>query len=114
MVSRRKKIRAEFVVRDENVLVGFVVIEIERRKQFFTEYGKDLIKNNLLNDFIHLTNLYGFEINSSSISKYIISLKASGIGRACLIHLIALEKWHIGNAESWPAISKLCCDYSKC
>ena len=90
------------------------LIKSRHSEPFFIEYGKDLIKNNLLNDFIHLTNLYGFEINSSSISQYIISLKASGIGRACLIHLIASEKWHIGNAESWPAISKLCGDYSKC
>ena len=99
---------------DWKVQTQIGLIKSRHSKPFFIEYGKDLIKNNLLNDFIHLTNLYGFEINSSSISKYIISLKASGIGRACLIHLIALEKWHIGNAESWPAISKLCCDYSKC
>lgn len=99
---------------DWKVQTQIGLIKSRHSKPFFTEYGKDLIKNNLLNDFIHLTNLYGFEINSSSISKYIISLKASGIGRACLIHLVALEKWHIGNAESWPAISKLCGDYSKC
>lgn len=89
------------------------LIKSRHSEPFFIEYGKDLIRNNLLNDFIHLTNLYGFEINSSSISQYIISLNASGIGRACLIHLIASEKWHIRNAASWSAISKLCGDYSK-
>lgn len=81
------------------------LIKSRHSKPFFTEYGKDLIRNNLLNDFIYLTNLYGFEINSSFISQYIITLNASGIGRACLIHLIASEKWHIGNAASWSAIS---------
>ena len=90
------------------------LIKSRHSKSFFTEYGKDLIKNNLLNDFIRLTNLYGFEINSSSISEYIISLKASGNGRTCLIHLIASEKWHMNNTSSWSAISKLCNDYSKC
>ncbi|MDE6029317.1 MAG: SMEK domain-containing protein [Clostridiales bacterium] len=89
------------------------LIKSRHSKSFFTEYGKDLIRNNLLNDFIYLTNLYGFEINSSSISEYIISLNADGSGRACLIHLIASEKWHIGNETSWSAISKLCSDYSK-
>ena len=89
------------------------LIKSRHSKPFFTEYGKDLIRNNLLDNFIHLTNLYGFEINSSFISQYIITLNASGIGRACLIHLIASEKWHINNVSSWSAISKLCSDYSK-
>ncbi len=95
----------------EQTLIG--LIKSRHSKPFFTEYGKDLIRKNLLNDFISLTNLYGFEINSSFISQYIISLNASGIGRTCLIHLIALEKWYIGNVSSWVAISKLCSDYSK-
>lgn len=89
------------------------LIKSRYSKPFFTEYGKDLIRKNLLNDFIYLTNLYGFEINSSFISQYIVSLNASGIGRACLIHLIASEKWHIDNVSSWAAILKLCSDYSK-
>lgn len=95
----------------EQTLIG--LIKSRHSKPFFTEYGKDLIRKNLLNDFISLTNLYGFEINSSFISQYIISLNASGIGRACLIHLIASEKWHVGNVSTWSAISKLCSDYSK-
>ncbi len=89
------------------------LIKSRHSKPFFTEYGKALIRNNLLDNFIHLTNLYGFEINSSFISQYIISLNVGGSGRACLIHLIASEKWHIDNAASWSAISKLCSDYSK-
>lgn len=89
------------------------LIKSRHSKEFFTEYGKDLIKKNLLNNFIRLTNLYGFEINSSFIARYVISLNASGIGRACLIHLIASGKWHVGNVSYWPEISKLCSDYSK-
>lgn len=89
------------------------LIKSRHSKPFFTEYGKDLIETNLLEDFICLTNLYGFEINSSVASKYFIALNTCGAGRACLIHLIASQKWYVNNTSSWTAIRKLCNDYSK-
>ncbi len=98
---------------DWKVQTQIGLIKSRHSKPFFTEYGKDIIRNNLLNAFIHLTNLYGFEINSSLIPQYFISLNAGGIGRSCLIHLIASEKWYIGNESSCSAITKLCIDYSK-
>lgn len=99
---------------DWKVQTQIGLIKSRHSEPFFIDYGKDLIRHDLLIDFIHLTNLYGFEINSSCISKYMITLNVSGIGRACLIRLIASEKWHIGNVASWSEISKLCSDYSKC
>ena len=82
---------------DWKVQTQIGLIKSRYSKPFFIEYGKDLIKNNLLLDFIRLTNLYGFEINSSANSKCMLDLKPSGVGRACLIHLIASEKWYIDN-----------------
>jgi len=115
--SNREKFLYELIFsntipNDWKVQTQIGLIKSRHSKLFFTEYGKDLIENNILHNFIYLTNLYGFEINGSSISQHFISLNASGIGRACLIHLIASEKWYIDNVSSWSAISKLCSDYS--
>ena len=98
---------------DWKVQTQIGLIKSRYSKPFFIEYGKDLIKNNLLLDFIRLTNLYGFEINSSANSKCMLDLKPSGVGRACLIHLIASEKWYIDKKPLWASVSKLCGDYSK-
>ena len=68
----------------------------------------------MLNDFIKVTNLYAFEINSFLVKLIpYIQLQPSGEGRVSLIHLIAENKLFERDEISRLELIKICTDYSK-
>ncbi|WP_341876539.1 SMEK domain-containing protein [Defluviitalea saccharophila] len=82
--------------------------------QFFSEYGQTIINNGMLNDFIKVTNLYAFEINSFLVKLIpYIQLQPSGEGRVSLIHLIAENKLFERDEIPRLELIKICTDYSK-
>lgn len=90
------------------------LVKSRHSKEFFNDYGYKIIENGSLIDFIKYTNLYAFEIDSRSLSRYVIQLNPSGVGRECLIHLIAQNKWYENNELAKGFIIKLCNDYTNC
>ncbi|SHI01064.1 hypothetical protein SAMN02745196_02322 [Clostridium collagenovorans DSM 3089] len=83
--------------------------------QFFSEYGQKIIRNGMINEFIKITNLYGFEISNDYFQKYpnYIMLKPSGNGRLSLINLILDNKLYKKNEIILSDVEKICTDYSK-
>ena len=83
-------------------------------KDFFAEYGQDLIERNLIAKFFEITNLYSFEariITRPSGNHYAFS-RPIGVGREQLIQL-SKEKCLFEKTEYKNAIIKLCTDYAK-
>ena len=83
-------------------------------KDFFSDYGVDLIERGLLTDFLDITNLYSFETNT-----YVTSngynrayLRSIGVGRGQLIE-IAKENNLYNDSQVKKSIIKMCIDYSK-
>ncbi|MGL5767532.1 MAG: SMEK domain-containing protein [Sarcina sp.] len=83
--------------------------------EFFSEYGQKIIRNGTINEFIKITNLYGFEISNDYFMKYspYIMLRPSGNGRLSLINLISENKLYQKNVIIQLDIEKICTDYSK-
>lgn len=90
------------------------LVKSRHSEDFFKDYGKTIIEKELLVEFLEYTNLYAFEIDGKSLSRYVILLKPCGTGRKCLIHLIAKEKWYKNNKTANKLIVKLCTDYTNC
>lgn len=83
-------------------------------ESFFEEYSYELIKEGLLQTFIDITNLYGFEPDLSLSDKApIILLTPKGRGREALIKIIYENNLYIDSDLSAISIEKLCSDYSK-
>lgn len=82
---------------------------------FFTENSDAIIKNGLLNRFIHLTNLYGFEINNSWIARQsqVIVLTPSGQGRCSLIEIVYNNGVNRAANQIDKGILKIISDYCK-
>ena len=83
-------------------------------KDFFSEYGQDLIERNLIAEFFEITNLYSFEertITRPSGNQYAFP-RPIGVGREQLIQL-SEEKRLFEKPEFTGAIIKLCSDYAK-
>lgn len=82
--------------------------------QFFSDYGQQIINSGMLNEFIKITNLFAFEINSaySKLVPY-IKLRPCGEGRGSLISLIVENKVYVNDEISRLDLEKICSDYSK-
>ncbi len=80
---------------------------------FFDEYGDKLIDQNILLEFLTLTNLYGFSITFSKFPLNMI-LKGTGCGRGSIIKIIAANLSLCDDARYKKSIDKLLTDYSKC
>ena len=83
-------------------------------KDFFSEYGQDLIERNLIAEFFEITNLYSFEartITRPSGNQYAFP-HPIGVGREQLIQL-SKENGLFNNPEYKFAIIKLCTDYAE-
>lgn len=79
---------------------------------FFDDYGQTIIENGLIDEFIDITNLYGFEINHYFEKKDYTLLKPSGIGREYLISLIWANKLYKNSDINLQPYLKICIDYS--
>lgn len=83
-------------------------------ESFFEEYSYELINEGLIQTFINITNLYGFEPDLSLSDKApIIFLTPKGKGREALIKIIHENNLYIDSDLSVISIEKLCSDYSK-
>lgn len=84
-------------------------------KSFFEEYSEELISKEVINDYIKITNLYGFEIDNESFKKYInmIELRPIGQGRLSLIKIIFQNRLYETDKVEQPLVQKLCTDFSK-
>lgn len=82
---------------------------------FFKEQSYNLIENNLLDEFVNVTNLYTFEsgINFSKNGNPNISLRPCGSGRSSLIQLIFENNIFKTKDGYKNSIIKLCTDYAK-
>ena len=80
---------------------------------FFDEYGDRLIDQNILLEFITLTNLYGFSIAFSEFPLNMI-LKGIGHGRESIIKIIAANLSLCDDVRYKKPIDKLLTDYSNC
>ena len=78
--------------------------------EFFEEQGEYIYDNDLLSEFIEVTNLYGFQarIDYSSNSNPKLDLSPMGNGRPALIKLIFKHR-----PDYSVSIVKLCNDYGK-
>lgn len=83
-------------------------------KDFFSEYGQDLIESNLIAEFFEITNLYSFEarIITRPNGNHYAFPRPIGVGREQLIQL-SEEKRLFEKPEFTGAIIKLCSDYAK-
>lgn len=83
--------------------------------QFFSEYGQKIIRNGMINEFIKITNLYGFEITNDYFIKNLqyIMLRPSGNGRLSLINLISENELYKKSEIILSDLEKICTDYSK-
>jgi hypothetical protein len=83
-------------------------------KEFFDEYGQDIIQKEMISDFIKTTNLYGFEVETAFWAKQTpyIHLRPCGDGRQNLIHLIVENELYKQEKFSKYDFAKLCKDYS--
>lgn len=83
-------------------------------KDFFSEYGQDLIERDLIADFFEITNLYAFEARTVARTNgnHYAFLRPIGAGREQLIRM-AKENCLFDKPEYKFAILKLCTDYAK-
>jgi len=83
-------------------------------KDFFAEYGQDLIERGLFADFVEITDLYAFEARTvarSNGNQYAF-LRPIGVGREQLIQM-SKGNCLFDKTEYKFAILKLCTDYAK-
>lgn len=97
----------------KGTMIGLVRSRFSR--EFFAENADAIIKSGLIDRFIHLTNLYGFEINNSWFAKYsqVICLAPSGQGRYSLIEIVYKKDIYKADSKFHNGILKLISDYCK-
>ena len=95
----------------EQTIIG--IIKSKYCETFFEEYGEELIANNVLTDFINITNLYGFEAKPTLLDKYsMLLLSPMGYGRDALISIVNKYELYKKADYNEEAIVKLCSDYA--
>ena len=117
--NNREKFLYKLII-EKNILIEWQkqtiigLIKSNYCKSFFEEYSYELIKEGLIQNFIDITNLYGFEPDLSLSDKTpIILLTPKGKGREALIKIIYENNLYIDSDLSVISINKLCSDYSK-
>lgn len=83
-------------------------------KDFFAEFGQDLIERGLIAEFYEITNLYSFEARTVARTNgnHYAFLQPIGVGREQLVQL-SKENCLFEEPEYKFAIIKLCTDYAK-
>ena len=83
-------------------------------KEFFSDYGTDLIARGQIKEFFAITNLYSFETSTLTISNgnHFAVLRPIGIGREQLIQMVKDHKLYEEPVYK-DEIIKLCKDYSQ-
>lgn len=90
------------------------LIKSDYCKSFFDEYSYNILNEGLIQTFIDITNLYGFEMDLSlSDIAPIILIKPKGKGREELIKIIYDNELYIHSELSAITIQKICSDYAK-
>lgn len=82
-------------------------------KDFFSEYGPDLIERGHILEFLEITNLFSFKthvVKMSNGNHYAV-LQPVGVGREQLIQM-AKERKFFGEPKYKRAIIKMCIDYA--
>ncbi len=89
------------------------LVKSRHSESFFIENANTLIKENLLLEFVNITNLYGFELDVPFSRDIYLTLKNAGIGRKCLINIIAENNLYKTWTEPVQPLEKLVIDYSQ-
>ena len=88
------------------------IIKSNYCQDFFGEYSRQIVNNNLLVKFVDIVNIYGFEINDISFKIGTFILKNKGFGRESLIKIIYEQEIYKTNFENDSSIKKLIYDYT--
>ncbi len=89
------------------------LVKSRHSESFFIENANSLIKENLLVEFVNITNLYGFELDVPFSRDIYLTLQNAGAGRKCLINIIAENNLYETWAGPIQQLEKLLIDYSK-
>lgn len=90
------------------------IVKSEYCQNFFEDYEKKILENNLLKEFIEVINMFSFDSKIIYIKdKFpMLHLKPIGNGRACLIKTIYNNLIYKEENTDFTKIVKLCSDYT--
>ncbi len=94
----------------QQTIIG--IIKSSYCQNFFDEYSLEIVDNNLLQGFIDVTNIYGFEISKISFNREAFILKNKGAGRESLIKIIYDNEIYKNDLKNEDGIKKLIFDYT--
>ena len=95
----------------EQTIIG--IINSKYCSAFFEEYQEVIIETGLLQEFIDVTNLYGFEAKSMYAGEItFMKLTPIGSGRLELIRIIQIFNNHKSGSLSRNSVIKICTDYA--
>jgi hypothetical protein len=82
---------------------------------FFEEYSTEILRNDLVLEFVKIVNLFAFDVKLSNVSSILPSLRLSpmGDGRPSLIRIIANNNIFKSKEILRNHIIKICSDYSR-
>ena len=90
------------------------IVKSEYCENFFEDYEREILENNLLKEFIEVINMFSFDSKIIYIQdKFpMLQLKPIGNGRACLIKTIYNNLIYKEENTDFAKIVKLCSDYT--
>lgn len=90
------------------------IVKSEYCKNFFEDYEREILENNLLKEFIEVINMFSFDSKVIYIKDNfpMLQLKPIGNGRACLIKTIYNNLIYKEENADFTQIIKLCSDYT--
>lgn len=90
------------------------IVKSEYCQNFFEDYEREILENNLLKEFIEVINMFSFDSKIIYIKdKFpILQLNPIGNGRACLIKTIYNNLIYKKENTDFTKIVKLCSDYT--
>ena len=95
----------------EQTMIG--IIKSKYCEPFFDEYSVEMLSQNIITDFVNITNLYGFEAKSIITEKdSFLMLSPVGYGREALIDIVYKNELYKKTDVNSSSIVKLCTDYS--
>lgn len=95
----------------EQTIIG--IINSKYCGAFFEEYQEVIVETGLLQEFIDVTNLYGFEAKSMCAGEItFMKLTPIGSGRLELIRIIQMFNNHRTGSLSRNSVIKICTDYA--
>ena len=90
------------------------IVKSEYCQNFFEDYEREILENNLLKEFIEVINMFSFDSKIIYIKdKFpMLQLEPIGNGRACLIKTIYNNLIYKEENTDFTKIIKLCSDYT--